>query len=236
MRGKVRSRLVYTLLFLLGLGVLLALLGILLPRLIFSPARLEALRKRAESELSLATGGHATIGPLHPRISLIHGLHVQVPTLAIDRPRYLSKRIAKVSLEKIRARFDILGLVRGKARVAKLEISSLTLTLLKELEQAKANRPVFFLAQAATPAPRKPRPVRLPLGRVRAYLQALEVGKAQIEGLMEGPAGLSGLRVNLGDASVDISSEEVYAFGFQKGWLSAKVLSPTRSHCLKSSL
>jgi hypothetical protein len=56
MRGNLRPRLVYTLLFLLGLGVLLALLGMLLPRLIFSPARLEALRKRAEAELSLATG------------------------------------------------------------------------------------------------------------------------------------------------------------------------------------
>jgi hypothetical protein len=226
MRGKVRSRLVYTLLFLLGLGVLLALLGMLLPRLIFSPARLEALRKRAEAELSLATGGRATIGPLRPRVSLIHGLHVHVPTLAIDRPRYLSKRIDKLSLEEIRARFDILGLVRGKARVTKLEISSLTLTLLKELEMAKANRPVFFLAQAATPAPRKPRPVRLPFGRVRAYVRALEVGKAQIEGLEQGPARLSGLRVDLGDARVDVSAAEVHAFGFQKGWLNARILFP----------
>ena len=226
MREKVRPRLVYTLLFLLGLGALLALLGMLLPRLVFSPARLEALRKRSEAELSLATGGRATIGQLRPKISLIHGLHVQVPTLTIDRPRYLSKRIGKVSLEEIRVRFDMLGLVRGKARVKKLEISSLTLTLLKELELAKASRPGFLLAQAATSAPRKPRPVRLPIGRVRAYLQALEIGKAQIEGLKQGPAGLSDVRVNLGDTRVDISAVEVHAFGFQKGWLSARVLFP----------
>ena len=226
MRGNLRPKLLHALLFLVGLGAFLAVLGMVLPRLIFSSARLETLRKRAEAQLSLLAGGRAMIGPLHPRISFIHGLHIQVSTLTVDRPRYLSKRISRVSLEEIRARFDTLAIVRGKVRIKKLEIASLKVIFLKDPGLTKANHPFFFLAQADTPAlaPRKTWPMRLPIGRVRAYLEALDVGNVRVEGLKQGPVGLSDLRVSLDKALVNFSAEEVYGFGFQKGRVNARIL------------